>query len=397
MALPRLVTALAGAVLALAACSTAPAPAAAPPAPDYAAALEPQITALMAQLQIPGASLYVDVPGRGTWQTALGSTTDQGGRPMSVEDHFKIGSVTKTLTAEVVLQLVDAKKVGLEDPVTKYWPGVPNGDAITVRQLLDMTAGLFNYTEDGYFNLTLDKDPTRPWTTGEVLGIALAHPPYFPPGQGYHYSNTNYELLGAIAEKASGTPLPTLVRETVFDKLGMTQSSLPAWSDGTLPEPHPQGYMFGTNEEGNAAYNAALAGDKANAQITVAPGTRPNDVTDLPTNGQASGGAVSTAKDMAIWAKALATGSLLSPEVQAERVRYGADSGYGLGVMRTAAGLVGHDGAVPGFQSSVYFHPPTGTTIVVLTNLLLAPNTYFAEALPAERIVGLVREAVIPA
>ncbi|GAA4558167.1 serine hydrolase [Pseudonocardia xishanensis] len=97
----RLVTALTGAVLALAACSTAPAPAAT--APDYAAALEPHVTALMAQLQIPGASLYVDVPGRGTWQAALGSTTDQG-RPVTVEDHFTIGSVTKTPA----------------DPVTKY-------------------------------------------------------------------------------------------------------------------------------------------------------------------------------------------------------------------------------------------------------------------------------------
>jgi D-alanyl-D-alanine carboxypeptidase len=390
----RRLAVLAGAALALTACAPAP-PLTPASAPDYAAGLEPRITALMQELQVPGASIYVDVPGRGTWQAALGSTTDQGGRPMSVEDHTKIGSVTKTLTAEVVLQLVDQGKVGLEDAVTTYLPGVPNGDAITVRQLLAMTAGLFNYTEDEYFNTTLDKDPTRPWTAGEVIGIALAHPPYFPPGQGYHYSNTNYEILGVIAEKGGGQPLPTLMKDMVFDELGMGESSLPAWSDGTLPDPHPQGYMFGTNLEGNEAYNAALAGDEAKARITVAPGTRPNDVTDLPTNGQASGGAVSTAEDMGIWAKALATGSLLSPETQAERVAYGS-TGYGLGVQRTGTGLVGHDGAVPGFQTSVYFHPETGTTIVVLTNLLLAPNTYFVEALPAERITALIQEAVSP-
>jgi D-alanyl-D-alanine carboxypeptidase len=390
----RRLAVLAGAAVVLTACATVPLTPAS--TPDYAADLEPRITALMAELQIPGASIWVDVPGRGTWQTALGSTTDQGGRPMSVDDHTKIGSVTKTLTAELVLQLVDERKVGLEDPVTKYLPGVPNGDAISVRQLLAMTAGLFNYTEDEYFNTTLDKDPTRPWTAGEVIGIALAHPPYFPPGQGYHYSNTNYEILGLIAEQAGGAPLRTLTKERIFDELGMGASSLPAWSDGTLPDPHPQGYIFGTNIEGNEAYNAALAGDKAKAQITVAPGTRPNDVTDLPTNGQASGGAVSTARDMGVWARALATGSLLSPETQAERVAYGS-TGYGLGLQRTGSGLVGHDGAVPGFQTSVYFHPPTGTTIVVLTNLLLAPNTYFADALPAERITTLIQQAVIPA
>lgn len=395
MPVRRLAAALVGAVMVLTA-STATAHAAPAPAPDYAAALQPKITELMRQLQIPGASIYVDVPGRGTWQAAFGSTKDRGGRPMSVDDHTKIGSVTKTLTAQVVLQLVDQKKVGLEDPVTRYLPGVPNGDAITVRQLLAMTAGIFNYTEDEYFNTTLDKDPNRPWTAGEVIGIAMAHPPYFPPGQGYHYSNTNYEILGVIAEKATRKPLDVLFDQMVFDRLGMRESSLPAWDDGSLPNPHPQGYMFGTNVEGNAAYNAALAGDKARAQITVAPGTRPRDVTDLPTNGRASGGAVSTSKDMAIWAKALATGSLLSRETQAERVKYGAESGYGLGLQRTGSGLVGHDGAVPGFQTSVYYHPPTGTTIVVLTNLLLAPNTYFPEALPAERITALIQEAVIP-
>jgi CubicO group peptidase (beta-lactamase class C family) len=131
------------------------------------------------------------------------------------------------------------------------------------------------------------------------------------------------------------------------------------------------------------------------AQITVADGTQPNDVTLLPVNGQASGGAISTLGDMAIWAKALGAGQLLTPQLQTERTQYGAESGYGLGLQRTPSGLVGHDGAVPGFQSSVYFHPPTGTSIVVLTNLLLAPNTYFPEALPAERITQLVQQAVI--
>jgi len=395
---PAVLLAVAGAVALATACAPTPTvPPATPPPPAYAADLAPRITALMGELQVPGASIYVDVPGKGTWQAALGSRTVPAGAPMTVEDHTKIGSVTKTLTAEVVLQLAGQGKVGLDDPVTKYLPGVPNGDAISVRQTLAMTAGFFNYTEDEYFNTTIDKDPHRPWTAGEVIAIGLAHPPYFPPGQGYHYSNTNYEILGVIAEKAGGKPLPVLLSERVLTPLGMTQTSLPAWDDGTLPAPHPQGYMFGTNVEGNAAYNAALAGDRAKAQITVAPGTLPHDVTDLPTNGQASGGAVSTAKDMATWAKALATGSLLTPEIQAQRTRYGAESGYGLGIQRTASGLVGHDGAVPGFQTSVYYDPRTGSTIVVLTNLLAVPNTYLGQALPAERITALIQEAVLPA
>ena len=141
----------------------------------------------------------------------------------------------------------------------------------------------------------------------------MAHPPYFPPGAGFHYSNSNYEMLGVIAEQVGRKPLAELYTELVTTPLGMAQTSLPAWDDTAMPDPHPQGYMYGNNEIGNAAYNAALAGDKAKAQITVAPGTQPNDVTLLPVNGQASGGAISTLGDMAIWAKALGTGTAVDP------------------------------------------------------------------------------------
>jgi len=285
---------------------------------------------------------------------------------MQLDDHMRIGSITKTITADVVLQLAGQNRLDLDDPVSKFLPATLNGSAMTVRQLL-----------------------------AETIDIAMAHPPYFAPGAGFHYSNSNYEMLGVIAEQVGRRPLAALYAELVTTPLGMAQTSLPAWDNTAIPDPHPQGYMFGNNEIGNAAYNAALAGDKAKAQITVAPGTQPNDVTLLPVNGQASGGAISTLGDMAIWAKALGTGQLLTPQLQTERTQYGARSGYGLGLQRTPSGLVGHDGAVPGFQSSVYFHPPTGTSIVVLTNLLLAPNTYFPEALPAERITQLVQQAVI--
>ncbi len=378
-------------------------PAASPPAtpaaaaePAFAADLRPKITALMETLSVPGAIVYVDVPGKGTWLTALGSATTEGAPPMNTDDHMRIGSVTKSLTAEVVLQLVDQGAIGLDDPVTKYLPGVPNGEYITIRELLGMTAGVFNYTEDDYFNLTLDKDPLKPWTPFECIGIGLAHPPYFPPGQGFHYSNTNYEMLGVIAERAGKAPLQKLMQDLVFTKLGLTSTSLPVYDDTAIPDPHPHGYMYGTNVEGNVAYNAALAGDKAAAQITVAPGVKPTDVTDLPTNGVASGGAISTVNDMVIWAKALGTGSLLTPATQAARTTFDPRGNYGLGMEKTFGGLIGHNGAVPGFQTFVGYQPEKGATVIVMTNLLLAPNTYFGEALPADGIAQLVQQTTFP-
>lgn len=270
----RLGVALALFGLSLTACTAPPtAPVAAPQEapPPYAAALEPQITALMQQLQIPGALVFVDAPGKGTWRAALGSSAVPGGRPMQLDDHMRIGSVTKTITADVVLQLAGQNRLDLDDPVSKFLPATLNGSAMTVRQLLNMTAGVFNFTEDDYFNRALDATPQRPWTAAETIDIAMAHPPYFAPGAGFHYSNSNYEMLGVIAEQVGRKPLAALYTELVTTPLGMAQTSLPAWDDTAIPDPHPQGYMFGNNEIGNAAYNAALAGDKAKAQITVAP------------------------------------------------------------------------------------------------------------------------------
>lgn len=400
----RTLFARAGAALAMTAafglaCVAGPAAASAAPPPKeppFAADLKPKITKMMGDLKVPGAIVYVDVPGRGSWLAAFGSTTSDGGRPMRTDEHMRIGSVTKSLTAEVVLQLVDQGRIKLDDPVSTYMPGVPNGQNMTIRQLLGMTAGPFNYTEDDYFNLTLDKEPKKPWTVNEVIGIGLAHPPYFPPGQGFHYSNTNYEMLGVIAERAGRAPLATLMDRLVLRKLRMSQTSLPAYDDTRIPNPHPRGYMYGTNVEGNAAYNAALAGDKANAQITVGPGTKPTDVTDLPTNGVASAGAISTAADMVVWAKAMGTGSLLKPGTQTARTTFDARGNYGLGMEKAFGGLIGHNGAVPGFQTFVGYQPEKKATVVVLSNLLLAPNTYFGEALPSDGIARLVQESVLP-
>jgi D-alanyl-D-alanine carboxypeptidase len=88
--------------------------------------------------------VYVDVPGEGTWSTTFGTDDLATGTPMKPEDHFRVGSNTKTFTGTVILQLVDEGKLGLNDPVSKYRPEVPNGENITIRQLLDMTSGLYN-------------------------------------------------------------------------------------------------------------------------------------------------------------------------------------------------------------------------------------------------------------
>ncbi len=135
----------------------------------------------------------------------------------------------------------------------------------------------------------------------------MAHPPYFAPGEGFHYSNSNYEMLGVIAEQVGRKPLAALYTELVTTPLGMAQTSLPASDDTAIPDPHPQGYMFGNNEIGNAAYNAALAGDKATRRSRSRPAPSP---TTSPSSRSTAGlrrGDLHPRRH-GIWAKALGTG-----------------------------------------------------------------------------------------
>jgi len=373
---------------------------AATPAPEFAAALKPRLLARMAALRVPGAIVLVDIPSVGTWLTALGKADIETGAPMRTDDHMRIGSITKTLTATIVLELVDQGKVGLDDPVSNYLRGVPNGANISVRELLNMTSGLQNFTESLKFNAALDANPERVWAANELLpyafnpALAVQTHPYFPPNQGFHYSNTNYLLLGEIAEKVTHTPLNVLFKRRIFNPLGMTHSELPKRSDASIPNPHPHGYNFGTNVDGAKAYFAALAGDKANAEVKAAPGTVPHDATRWSTSYTwADGSAISTAGDLLIWAKALGTGRLLSAWVQQQRVAFSPAGNYGLGIEHAPfGGLIGHNGAIPGFQSFMGYAPKTGSTVIVLANLQLGPNVYLGDGLPADELAKIIAQ-----
>src|SRR5918994_2388710 len=269
--------------------------------PAYASTLQPQIEEQMSNLRIPGALVYVDVPGEGTWIKTFGTGNLEGNTPITPDDHVRIGSNTKTFTGTVVLQLVDEGKLGLDDPVSEYQPEVPNGENITIRQLLNMTSGLFNYSEDEDFNQTLDTEPQKAWEPEELAEIGFSHQPYFSPGDGFHYSNTNTVLLGMIIEQLTGQPLEQAYQDRIFVPLGMSNTLLPERSSAAIPDPHPRGYMYQTNVE---SLNASeLQGEKAE-QADEAAG-EPNDVTDdNPSWGWAAGAGISTVNDLIIWAEA---------------------------------------------------------------------------------------------
>ena len=251
-----------------------------------------------------------------------------------------------------------------------------------------MTSGLFNYAEDEDFNQTLDTEPQKAWEPRELIEIGFSHPPDFSPGEGFHYSNTNTVLLGMIIEQLTGQPLEQAFLERLFVPLGMSDTLLPERSSAAIPEPHPRGYMYQTNVE--TLNTSELQGEEAE-QADEAAG-EPNDVTDdNPSWGWAAGGAISTLNDLIIWAKADATGALLSPEAQKERLSWvspppSPGAQYGLAIAEFPGSFIGHDGQLPGFNSFVGYNPETDATIVVVTNVYSAPDG----SQPANEITKLI-------
>ncbi|MER7701310.1 serine hydrolase domain-containing protein [Kitasatospora sp. NPDC097605] len=280
--------------------------------------------------------------GRTLWKGADGVADRTTGDPASPAGRFRIGSVTKTFVSTVTLQLVAEGRLGLDDRVETLLPGaVPNGADITLRQLLDHTSGVFNYTEDESFDIErpgvveqwLESGRWTRWTPQQLVALSNAHPPYFAPGQDFHYSNTNYVLVGQIIERVTGRSWQQEVERRVIRPLGLSGTFMPA-HETSVPGPHAHGYFD-------------------------LP-TGPADVTELdPSMAGASGAGISTTADLNTFIAALIGGRLLPRPQLAEMMTATPQSGgrYGLGLERATGDcgvLWGHTGGIPGYNTVLY-------------------------------------------
>jgi D-alanyl-D-alanine carboxypeptidase len=344
--------------------------------------LAPIVSQLMADNAIPGAVVLVRSATE-QWTQAFGTGTIGEDDPMTLDDHFRVGSNTKTMTGTIILQLVDEGLLRLDDPVSMYRPDVPNGENMTIAQLLDMTSGINSYTFLPYVNGIMDSDPTKAWDPEELIALGLEMPVEFQPGEGFLYSNTNTVLLGRIAEELTGEKLEDLMQERIFDPLGLKTAVMPAPAEGYMPEPYPHGYLFGTNV--STIDGAALSPeDQAKA---VAGELLPNDVTDLnPSWGWAAGAASSTIGDLATYVEALVGGGLISPELQQARLD-SVRGGYGL-AMAKFGHMIGHNGSLPGYQSFMVHDPERDLTLIVFANIQATPAGRGAADLMAGALMG---------
>jgi len=328
-------TAAAVVIGALALGALAPCAVAAPGAarPD---AIRQRLNAMVSPDHAPGAVAAVrDRAGRTlTYAAGVGDLATGAKVPRNGE--VRIGSVTKTFTSVVVLQLVGEGKIRLDDPVETYLPGLLRGQGIdgrhiTVRQLLQHTSGLPDYEDD----VTDDILQRRYLSPRDTLAIALRHKADFAPGTTWGYSNTNYLVAGMIVEKVTGQRLAKAFDTRIIKKIGLRHTYLPAPAETTLRGPHPHGY----HKDG--------------------PDGPLRDVTEIdPSSAWAAGAMVSTSSDLTrFFSELMKEGHLLSrPELQQMRTTVptglpGYD--YGLGIMRTQLSchktVWWHNGSIPGY------------------------------------------------
>lgn len=291
----------------------------------------------------------------GVWDGAGGSYVRAYGfadiakrRALTADDHFRIGSNTKTFVVSVVLQLVDEGKLSLDDRLSRFQLGVavPNAGNITIRQLCQMRSGLF----EAYETPEVDRMNITPDTIVDprtIIRWAVKQKPYFAPGKGYHYSNTNYLLLGLIIENVTKDSVADQIRKRLLVPLALKQTSYPATQ--AMPDPWAHGYGLDQHrnwEDISGTIPVSLMGS--------------------------AGEMISDLADMKRWIKLYVSGKISAPATyHALTTCLPTGEGnlsFGLG-LGCSAGWYGYTGGLPGYNTANYYFPATGVTIAAYVTL----------------------------
>jgi D-alanyl-D-alanine carboxypeptidase len=343
-----------------------PAPAGATLDDAKTGALDKALEALRQARGIPGMSAAIMFADGTVWTGVAGLAVRSSKTAVTADTLFSVGSITKTFVAALVCRLAAAGKINLDDPLSKYVPTFPNAAGISLRRLLNHTSGIRDlFTSLG---AQIVASPKKVWTPQQVLaGIGA---PYFAPGKGYKYSNTDFVLLGLVIEKVTGKTVADAVRTDLLEPLGLTHTWYQVTETPTGPLAH--GYI-----------------GKASAPVDRSAGAMIPFTSEVTAAG-ASGAYVSTAADLARWATALYGGNVLDLATLSAMadisfsLPYKPPWPYGLGLEETTvAGRTawGHRGHLDGFWSSMWYLPDAGVSVVVLTNAEWADPVAAASAL----------------
>ncbi len=315
---------------------------------EISAIVNKELAAYGGPKPIPGAVIGVWVPGKGEFVKGFGYSRLSPQEPMAVTDHFRIGSNTKTFVATVLLQLVDEKKLALDDTIAHFNLGltVPNENKITLRQLAEMRSGII----DMYAVPGVQKESDAVWasrTPRQWVTLAGKQPPLFAPGTKYNYSNTNWFLLGLVIEKVTHDTIEHQIDSRILTPMNLDETSFPT-TDRSMPEPYAHGYSLDAKKQW-IDESAVLA----------------------PSVSWAAGAMISDMADMKRWVKAYVTGTTNGESSQKARLTClptgTGNLSFGLGI-GCSAGWYGYTGGITGYNTGAYYMPATGITLIVFVN-----------------------------
>ena len=295
---------------------------------------------------LPGLAVLLARDGKIIYQGGFGWADLEKKTPVSVTTKFRIGSVSKQFTAAAILRLQEDGKLALADPLEKFFPGFPPG--VTLRQLLTHTSGIRSFTDKPDFMTTV----SQPVSPAAHLASFRADPPDFPPGEGFHYNNSGYFLLGEIVAKVSGKPFANYLQDAFFRPLGMNDSGV--YENANPPPGMAKGYSIVEEKP-----VPALDWDMSRAG--------------------GAGALYSTLGDLFLWNEALFGGKILKqPAFKAMTTQEklpanidGMDYGFGL-VVAEFEGLpaITHSGGLDGWSSDLLRLPEQRCTVIALANAL---------------------------
>ncbi|MGW6457464.1 serine hydrolase domain-containing protein [Streptomyces sp. NPDC055078] len=352
--------------------TAAPAPAPSAPAAGTATTPEPDRTALRTALRsalangAPGAMARIDDHGR-VHRLAEGVADKATGRAIKADDRFRAGSVSKSFTSVVLLQLIDEGELDLDAPVDSHLPGLLSDDRITVRHLLSHRSGLYDYTNDMFARTVpgFESVRDRVFSYQELVDLALAKPLTVTPGTAYAYSNTNFVVAGMLIEKLTGNSVATEYRERIFEPLKLRDTSY-VHPRTAIPGRHARGY---------------LTPDEAGAPLV-------DSTRQTASWAQSAGAVISSTRDLDTFFAALLRGQLTSAAGLAEMQRWvpvNSTQGYGLGLRRRdlscGVSVYGHTGTVQGYYTFSFASKDGGRSMTAVANT--SNNADVLNALPA--------------
>jgi CubicO group peptidase (beta-lactamase class C family) len=297
------------------------------------------LTAYATQNKLNGVVL-VGEKGKIIYQKGFGYRNAEEKIPNDVNSIFQIGSITKQITSAVLMQLQQEGKLSVHDKLSKYFSGFANGDKITIENLLTHTSGIYNYTND---TVIMKNDITKHYSQDQMLILFRSYPPDFEPGTKWNYSNTAYSILGYIIEKVENKPYEKVVRERIFQSLGMTNSG---FDFTNLSSPYKTKGYFSLN-----------------------PKPMPAPIVDS-TIAFSAGSVYTTVGDLYKWERAISTDKILKPESwKTVFTPYKNNYGYGWGI-DTMYGrkFTAHSGGIHGFSSYIIRFPQDETAVIVFDN-----------------------------